>query len=257
MLNGKQPLSNFEALRSWIVVYHVTHVCQECNNFQDSKSIFIISDFKIFPIILWGQLNFGVLLVQRCFRFIAKEKLHFSLISSFYCCLVKGGWVLLGAAHRCGGGKKSHISYKDETWHTYTLTKEDQKNIYKSDDILLAFCWHQHFLPGNQQILLYKEIKIKIVFWFIISSSFNFFKSLQIFLINVVTILMMPAKMATLGLLKMKVFWNKFFDVIISVYDRINKILSCDLSYIVDVVMWLKFGNSSTSMRGVIITSIS
>ena len=72
-----------------------------------------------------------------------------------------------------------------------------------------------------------------------------------------VTILMMPAKMATLGLLKMKVFWNKFFDVIISVYDRINKILSCDLSYIVDVVMWLKFGNSSTSMRGVIITSIS
>ena len=125
MLNGKQPIKQFWS--SWIVVCQVTHVCQECSNFQDSKSIFIINDFKIFPIILWGQLNFGVLLVQRCFRFIPKEKLHFSLISSFYCCLVKGGWTLLGAAHRCGGGKKSHIFYQDDTWHTYTLTKEDQK----------------------------------------------------------------------------------------------------------------------------------
>ena len=33
------------------------------NNVQDSKSIFMISDFKIFPIILLRQLNFGVLLV--------------------------------------------------------------------------------------------------------------------------------------------------------------------------------------------------
>ena len=28
------------------------------------------------------------------FTLITKEKLHFSLIHSFYCCLVKGGWVL-------------------------------------------------------------------------------------------------------------------------------------------------------------------
>ena len=32
-----------------------------------------------------------------------------------------------------------------------------------------------------------------------------------------VTILMMSAKMAALGLLKMTVFWNKVYDVIISV----------------------------------------
>ena len=45
-----------------------------------------------------------------------------------------------------------------------------------------------------------------------------------IFLINMVTILMMLAKMATLGLLNIKVFRNKGYDVAISLYDVINKI---------------------------------
>ena len=71
-----------------------------------------------------------------------------------------------------------------------------------------------------------------------------------------VTILMMSAKMATLGLLKIEVFRNKGYDIKISVYDIINKNLSCDSNFIVDVVMWPKFGNSRTSMREVIITSI-
>ena len=60
-----------------------------------------------------------------------------------------------------------------------------------------------------------------------------------------VTILMMLAKMANLDLLKVKVFWNKGYDVIISIHDVNNKILSHDSYYIVDVVMWPKFGNSS------------
>ena len=67
---------------------------------------------------------------------------------------------------------------------------------------------------------------------------------------------MMSAKMATLGLLKIKVFWNKGYDVIISVHDVTNKILSRDSNYIVDVVMWPKFGNFSISMREVNIISI-
>ena len=67
---------------------------------------------------------------------------------------------------------------------------------------------------------------------------------------------MMSAKMATPGLLKITLFWNKGYDVIISVRDVTNKILSRDWNYIVDVVMWPKFGNSSISMREVIITSI-
>ena len=37
---------------------------------------------------------------------------------------------------------------------------------------------------------------------------------------------LMSAKLATLGLLKIKVTWNKGYDVIIFVYDVINKILS-------------------------------
>ena len=53
-----------------------------------------------------------------------------------------------------------------------------------------------------------------------------------------VKILMMSAKMATPGLLKITVFWNKGYDVIISVDDVTNKILSRDSNYIVDVFMW-------------------
>ena len=67
---------------------------------------------------------------------------------------------------------------------------------------------------------------------------------------------MMSAKMATPGLLKITVFWNKGYDVRISVDDVTNKILSCDSNYIVDAFMWPKFGNSSISMREVITTSI-
>ena len=55
---------------------------------------------------------------------------------------------------------------------------------------------------------------------------------------------------------KKTVFQNKGYDVLISVHDVINKILSRESNYIVNVVMWPKFGNSSISMEKVIITSI-
>ena len=71
-----------------------------------------------------------------------------------------------------------------------------------------------------------------------------------------VKILIMSAKMAPPGLLKIKVFWNKGYYVIYSVYDVTNKISSHGSNYIIDVVMWPKFGNSSISIREVIITSI-
>ena len=48
---------------------------------------------------------------------------------------------------------------------------------------------------------------------------------------------MMSARMAALGLLKIKVFLNKGYYVIIFLYDVTNKILSHDSNYIVDVVM--------------------
>ena len=67
---------------------------------------------------------------------------------------------------------------------------------------------------------------------------------------------MMSAKRATPGSLKIKVFWNKDYDVLISVDDVASKILSRDSNYIVDLFIWSKFGNCSISMREVITISI-
>ena len=72
-----------------------------------------------------------------------------------------------------------------------------------------------------------------------------FLESLRIVLIKKVTSLMMSAKMATPDLLKITIFWNTGYDVIIYVHDVTNKILSRDSNYIVHVVMWPKFGNST------------
>ena len=54
---------------------------------------------------------------------------------------------------------------------------------------------------------------------------------------NMVVVLIMLAKVAALGLsnkstFKIKVFWNKGYDVIVSVHDVRNKILSCETQII-------------------------
>ena len=67
---------------------------------------------------------------------------------------------------------------------------------------------------------------------------------------------MMLAKVATEGLLKIKVFWNKGYDITISDHDVTNKILSRDSNYIVDMVMWSKLGIYSIYIGEVIVTSI-
>ena len=71
-----------------------------------------------------------------------------------------------------------------------------------------------------------------------------------------VTVLVMSVKMATPGPLKIKIFWKKGYDVILSAHDVSNAILSRDSNYNVNLVMLPKFGNSSISVREVIITSI-
>ena len=48
---------------------------------------------------------------------------------------------------------------------------------------------------------------------------------------------MLPVKLATLGLLKIKIFQDKGYEVIISFHDVTNKILSRDSNYVMDVVM--------------------
>ena len=55
-------------------------------------------------------------------------------------------------------------------------------------------------------------------------------------LINMVTILVMSAKMSTLGFLIKNLFWNKDYDVIISAHDVTSKVLSRESNYTVDVV---------------------
>ena len=72
-----------------------------------------------------------------------------------------------------------------------------------------------------------------------------------------VPILMMSAKLATLGLIKWKVFWNKGYKVIVSVHDVPNEILLLESNYIPNVAMWPNFGNSNIAMKEVITTSVS
>ena len=50
----------------------------------------------------------------------------------------------------------------------------------------------------------------------------TFFVFLRVVLINIVVILMMSAKLATLSLLKKRIFQNKGYDVIIPVHDFTN-----------------------------------
>ena len=71
-----------------------------------------------------------------------------------------------------------------------------------------------------------------------------------------VTILMISPKIATLGLLKIKIFWSNGYDIITSVHDVTNKNVLGKSNHIVDVIVWPKFGNFSISRREVILTSI-
>ena len=58
----------------------------------------------------------------------------------------------------------------------------------------------------------------------------------------------MSANMATLGLLKMKIFGNKGYGIVISFHDVTNNILLRESYYIVDSVIRPHFGDSSISM---------
>ena len=85
-----------------------------------------------------------------------------------------------------------------------------------------------------------------IAFRYIIFNFLNIFWVFKDVLINMVTIWL---KMATLGLLKIKLFLNKDYDIIVSVHDVINNILSRDSYNLVDVVMWPNFGNNNFNER--------
>ena len=62
---------------------------------------------------------------------------------------------------------------------------------------------------------------------------------------------MMSTALANLGVRKIIASWNKGYDVINSAHEVTREVLLRDSNYIVDVVIWPKFGNSSISMREV------
>ena len=65
---------------------------------------------------------------------------------------------------------------------------------------------------------------------------------------KMVIVLMMPAKLASLGIFRIKLCWDKSYED--------NKNLLHDSNYIADVVMRPTSGNSSISVEEVIINSI-
>ena len=97
---------------------------------------------------------------------------------------------------------------------TLTTYLKKIKKMYKWHNTPFEFCWHQHFFARNPQLLLYWEIQIKISYFVWVfkgcsnKNGCNFDDA---------------RKLATLGLLKLKITWN---DVIIFVHDVSNKILS-------------------------------
>ena len=91
------------------------------------------------------------------------------------------------------------------------------------------------FLPEISIFLLYQEIKYRLQFNAAFLILLTVFESLKVFLITVAAILMMSAKLATLGYLKTKVFWNKGYDIMIFVNDVTSKILFLKSNYIVHV----------------------
>ena len=81
---GSEGFLGLTFLNGCLVVWR-SNLCEEYSSFQNSKPILMISNFKIFLTMLLRQVNFGPL--NSYFTFMTKEKLRFSLICCFYCCL--------------------------------------------------------------------------------------------------------------------------------------------------------------------------
>ena len=136
-----------------------------------------------------------------------------------------------------------------------TLANEDQKR-YGSRNTRLKFCWNQQFFTGNQQILVYQKIQIYIPFRCIISNSSNFswvFKDCfnkrgQNFDDVSKNGYLRPSE--NKDFLEKRIWHHNFCRWL---YQK--KFITW-LKYNVNVFMWPKFGNSSISVREVMITSI-
>ena len=110
----------------------------------------------------------------------------------------------------------------------YTLRKKDLKNIW--------IMWHTPWLLLTSAIFHRKSSNLAIsrnkcidciLMQFLIILTFR-----KIFLIKKFTVLTMSKKMATPGLLKIKLFWNKGCEVIIYVDDVTN-----NFYYLIEIIL--------------------
>ena len=158
---------------------------------------------------------------------------------------------LFEAAHGCGGGgKKAHFPKSCHTYPTMmnlgTVTpylKRTQKYINHVAHPLSS-AGINIFLSGISNVCYIKKYRYikKYIDCILVHNFYFLFWVFKDFLTNMVTILMMSVKITTPGLLKTKVFWNKVYDVIISVHCVTNKSLSRGSNFIADVIIWPKFG---------------
>ena len=92
------------------------------------------------------------------------------------------------------------------------------QNIYESRDTSPEFCWNQHFSREISKFCYIKKYRYILHFGTEFLIILNFPESLKICLINLVIILMMS------GLVNITVFWNKRYNLIISVDEVTKKI---------------------------------
>ena len=135
---------------------------------------------------------------------------------------------LFGAAHgtkRPPFPKLCHIHPTMMLLGTVISYPKKIQKTYKSCETPFEFRRYQHFFYRKSATFVVSrntDIDCILIHNF---NFFIFFESLQITLINKAVILMMSAKLDTLGLLKIKVFRNKGYDVSQSYHNKCKKLL--------------------------------
>ena len=81
---------------------------------------------------------------------------------------------------RVGFFQHPHISYNNETWHTFYL-KKIQK-IYESRDMPFEFCWHQHFWLEIIKFYYIKKYRYRLHFDTYFLILLTFLETLKLFL---------------------------------------------------------------------------
>ena len=177
---------SWTAERSWLSLesFELKPVWLELHKFFSSRKSAIklkISFSTFFPKI--DKRETGTFWTKETFKTVS-----FNLKSDSSFLLIRkeewNNWYFLPLTpFRMGFFRAAHGWALPKICHTYpTMMKlgsvipypKKVQKIYESGNAPLEFCWHQHFLTRNQQILLYQEIQIQIVFWYIISIYFNF-----------------------------------------------------------------------------------